>query len=357
MLRPQPRAARRFGFVILLSLSSLPPARAQTVTKPGDDLTPVINLIRDGKNKEAVAALKAVVKKDQGRAEAWFFLGVAHQRQDQLKDARKAFEKAVELQPGHVAARTGLSYLLLLHNELPRAVAEAKEALALNPRNAEAQYVIGAARLREGDPSSALRYADEALKVNPDLAAALMLKAYALTNLFAGRVSADLERGRPSGGSDERSQREARRQKYALLKEAAECLGRALQLDPRPSVAAAHRSELETLQFYARSAEDGVDSAEIASTEGETGRPTITYKEKAKYTDAARDAGVAGGVMLMAMFTAEGEVKHILVLQGLSHGLTQEAIKAAQRIKFKPALKDGKPVSVRLILEFNFSLY
>jgi hypothetical protein len=36
--------------------------------------------------------------------------------------------------------------------------------------------------------------------------------------------------------------------------------------------------------------------------------------------------------------------------------LTQKAIEAASKIRFEPAMKDGKPVSVRGNLEYSFRL-
>jgi len=59
----------------------------------------------------------------------------------------------------------------------------------------------------------------------------------------------------------------------------------------------------------------------------------------------------------MVEFADEGFLKHILVLQGLSHGLTEQAIAAARKIRFTPAMRDGKPTSVNGSLEFNFNLY
>ncbi|MGH9751203.1 MAG: energy transducer TonB [Blastocatellia bacterium] len=59
----------------------------------------------------------------------------------------------------------------------------------------------------------------------------------------------------------------------------------------------------------------------------------------------------------MIVFADDGTLKHILVIQGLSHGLTEEAIKAARKIRFTPAMRDGKPVSVIGSLEFTFNLY
>lgn len=86
-------------------------------------------------------------------------------------------------------------------------------------------------------------------------------------------------------------------------------------------------------------------------------RPVITYKEKAKYTEEARQNKVQGSVVLSVVFTADGRITNIKVVRGLPDGLTEKAIEAAQRIKFQPAMKNGSPVSVRMSLEFNFAVY
>jgi len=44
-------------------------------------------------------------------------------------------------------------------------------------------------------------------------------------------------------------------------------------------------------------------------------------------------------------------------LDTLPFGLTEQAIAAARQIKFVPAVKDGRPVSVFMQLEYNFNLY
>jgi TonB family protein len=86
-------------------------------------------------------------------------------------------------------------------------------------------------------------------------------------------------------------------------------------------------------------------------------KPTITYKEKARYTEEARLKHVQGTVVLKATFTADGRITDISVIHGLPDGLTEKAIEAAHRIRFQPALRDGVPVSVRASLEYNFMLY
>jgi TonB family protein len=83
-------------------------------------------------------------------------------------------------------------------------------------------------------------------------------------------------------------------------------------------------------------------------------RPKITYKEPARYTDAARAARLSGMVLLSAIFRSDGTLTGIHVIRGMPAGLTESAIQAAQSIRFTPALKDGRPVSVRVNLEFSF---
>jgi protein TonB len=55
--------------------------------------------------------------------------------------------------------------------------------------------------------------------------------------------------------------------------------------------------------------------------------------------------------------TAEGKAGAIHVLKAAPFDLTAQAIKAVQQWKFKPAQKDGKPISVRTPVETTFRLF
>jgi hypothetical protein len=61
--------------------------------------------------------------------------------------------------------------------------------------------------------------------------------------------------------------------------------------------------------------------------------------------------------MLRVVFSSFGTVEQIRALQTLPFGLTEKAIAAARQIKFVPATKGGRPVSVWMQLEYNFNLY
>lgn len=85
-------------------------------------------------------------------------------------------------------------------------------------------------------------------------------------------------------------------------------------------------------------------------------RPIIYDRPKAVYTDEARNEGIEGTVVLQAVFNADGSITNIRVIRGLPHGLTDNAVEAARKLRFYPAKKDGQTVSVRGSIEYTFNL-
>ena len=88
-----------------------------------------------------------------------------------------------------------------------------------------------------------------------------------------------------------------------------------------------------------------------------TRKVRIVMKPEPSYTEDARQNGIAGTVVLKCVFSSDGSVNNIRTVSGLPFGLTQKAIDAARKIKFLPAVKDGKFVSMWIQLEYNFNLY
>lgn len=88
-------------------------------------------------------------------------------------------------------------------------------------------------------------------------------------------------------------------------------------------------------------------------------RAVIRVKPNPGYPHGARQYGVRGTVKLRVILGADGKIgDRIDVLEGLPHGVTEEAIKAARRIKFEPARRpDGRPVSQYVRIFYHFNLY
>ena len=82
----------------------------------------------------------------------------------------------------------------------------------------------------------------------------------------------------------------------------------------------------------------------------------ITFKPRPVYTEEGRRLKVEGEVLLEVVFTATGQIRIQRVVQGLGHGLDEAAVQAAQKIQFKPALKDGQPSDFQAVLHIVFQL-
>jgi TonB family protein len=88
-----------------------------------------------------------------------------------------------------------------------------------------------------------------------------------------------------------------------------------------------------------------------------TQKARILAKPSPEYTEEARKNQVTGTVTLQMVFSSSGGVTNIRTISGLPYGLTEKAIAAARRIQFTPAMKDGRPVSQYIRVEYNFNIY
>jgi TonB family protein len=84
--------------------------------------------------------------------------------------------------------------------------------------------------------------------------------------------------------------------------------------------------------------------------------PTIIFRVEPDYTPEARDAKTRGTVGIQAVIHEDGTLEVTKVVKELENGLTDKAIEALKLWKFKPGMKDGKPVAVSLTIEVNFNL-
>ena len=88
-----------------------------------------------------------------------------------------------------------------------------------------------------------------------------------------------------------------------------------------------------------------------------TDKLKILSKPLAKYTDAARQNQVEGKVLLRIVFLANGKIGSISPISSLPDGLTEQAIAAARYIEFKPAIRNGRAISISKTVEYNFTIY
>lgn len=89
---------------------------------------------------------------------------------------------------------------------------------------------------------------------------------------------------------------------------------------------------------------------------GGVSAPSVLSKVEPHYSKEATKAGLQGTVALSLVVSDEGRPQDLKVLRSLGLGLDEKAIEAVEQWRFKPAMKDGKPVPVKATIEVNFRL-
>jgi len=93
-----------------------------------------------------------------------------------------------------------------------------------------------------------------------------------------------------------------------------------------------------------------------AGVGGVTNPIPLTTPE-AEFSDEARRNKYQGVCMISIIVDAHGLPQNPRVIRSLGMGLDEKALEAVQRYRFKPALKDGKPVAAMITVMVNFRLY
>lgn len=131
---------------------------------------------------------------------------------------------------------------------------------------------------------------------------------------------------------------------------------------PTPSTQPSEQVTAERDQDY-RCTSDGslahlLDPPEVAgfSPKEVDVKAEILTRPEPGYTREARRAGIQGNVVLKVLLLPNGKIDRVRVVRRVPYGLTENAIRAACEIKFKPAVKAGKEVSQWVQIEYGFRL-
>ncbi len=89
---------------------------------------------------------------------------------------------------------------------------------------------------------------------------------------------------------------------------------------------------------------------------GGVSAPSVLSKVEPEYSEEARKAKWQGTVVVSVIVDEFGRPRNVRVQRSLGLGLDQKAVEAVSQWRFKPGLKDGKPVPVMATIEVNFRL-
>jgi protein TonB len=89
---------------------------------------------------------------------------------------------------------------------------------------------------------------------------------------------------------------------------------------------------------------------------GGVSMPVVIYQPEPEFSEEARKAKFSGNVLVYLVIEPDGTPSHVRVARGVGMGLDQKAVEAVRKYRFKPAMKDGKPVRADLYVEVNFQI-
>lgn len=89
---------------------------------------------------------------------------------------------------------------------------------------------------------------------------------------------------------------------------------------------------------------------------GGVSAPVPIFRPEPEYSEEARKAKFQGVVLVSLVVDEKGNPQNIRVMRPLGLGLDEKAIEAVQKWRFKPGLKEGRPVPVTALIEVKFSL-
>jgi hypothetical protein len=122
------------------------------------------------------------------------------------------------------------------------------------------------------------------------------------------------------------------------------------QSQPEQKLIAAQESPEEAILL------SGV-SLPIESLGGKVSPPVQINNVPATFTKAARQHKYSGICILSLNVDIQGMPQNIHAVKPLDYGMTENAIDAVRKYRFKPAMKDGTPIPVKVNIEINFQLY
>jgi TonB family protein len=216
------------------------------------------------------------------------------------------------------------------------AVASLRSAVKGNKNDLRAWHYLGLALEQNGEAKEARKAHDKAANLGDKLLADL------LNDAVSGE---EISRRLPPIREN--------------LAEAGESAQMYLQIAPKPSGRKLLDWQLraESLLAFAEIAKAPPGTPAVLTGKEVSVKARVLSKPEPQYADEARRKQITGTVVLQAIFAANGRVLGIRPVKGLPYGLTEQAIDAARHIRFVPAMKDGRPVSLFIQLEYNFNLY
>jgi Flp pilus assembly protein TadD len=142
-----------------------------------DAVEEATELLHEERFRDALFALRKVIRKMPKNPYAYYFLGIGLYEVGEVETARDAYRACLRVAPKHLGARIALSHVLRQLGDAKEAIKEATKALAQAPGDPDALHAVGLAYLERGDEAAARKYLEAFLATRPELEVAVEIRA------------------------------------------------------------------------------------------------------------------------------------------------------------------------------------
>ena len=95
----------------------------------------------------------------------------------------------------------------------------------------------------------------------------------------------------------------------------------------------------------------------LMSVGGGVSAPAVIHSVQPEFTEEARQSQFQGTCSIQLIVDAQGNPQNVHVTKHLGMGLDEKAVEAVRQYRFKPAMYDGHPVAVQIVVEVEFHLH
>ncbi len=95
----------------------------------------------------------------------------------------------------------------------------------------------------------------------------------------------------------------------------------------------------------------------VMSVGGGVSAPVVIHSVEPAFTEQARRSDLQGTVAIQLIVDSQGNPQDAHVVRRLGMGLDEKAVEAVRQYRFKPAMYQGHPVAVQMVIEVDFRLH
>jgi protein TonB len=95
----------------------------------------------------------------------------------------------------------------------------------------------------------------------------------------------------------------------------------------------------------------------LMSVGGGVSAPQLVHSVDPDFTETARQQNFQGSVSIKLIVDSQGNPQDVRLVSHLGMGLDEKAIEAVRQYRFRPAMYQGHPVSVQIVIDVDFHLH